>query len=119
MGMVSKTLDWIFGIKWNRREAEEALAVFVQKERDNAKALSDSAYEDSMRRLAATSKTDSDAAVRIADDLLVRLAFIQARRDKALKIAREEYAALDRRMTLLSRNFISRWIGRIGWRKPQ
>lgn len=119
MGRLADAYSWIFGIRWDRRKAEETLAALLQRERDNAKALSDRAYEESLKRLAEVSKTDSESASKIADDLLVRLAAIQMNRDAALKIAREEFDALDRKMTALSRNFISRWFGRSGWRKPR
>lgn len=102
---------WLFGISWNRSEAKAKMERLIKVEEDNAGFLSDLAYQNAMKRLSEVSDEDRIQATQIADELLVRLASIEMTKNASVKIIKEEFAALDKKMSALSKNFISRWLG--------
>ena len=111
MNCLCNAFRWIFGVRWNRSESKAEMKRMIKIEEDNADFLSDIAYQEAMKRLSAVSEEDRVQATQIADELLVRLAAIQMTKTTAIKIIKEEYESLEKRMSFLSKNFICRWLG--------
>lgn len=103
-------LEWLFGVRWNRKAVEAERDRLLQKEMQTAEAKANDAYEEAMKRIADVPEEDRISATAIADELLVHLAAIEMERGHASAMIQAEYGSLIKKMERQSKSFIGRWL---------